>query len=186
LARTILLNGMDIETFGIASLEALGGGRIGLCRLPGRSGDLAGDVAVIQRWTPALVVSLTESAEMERLGGGGLAVQLAKAGIDWRHFPVADFSVPEAASGAGWVALAAELHRVLDDGQKVLLHCRGGLGRSGMVALRLLVERGEGSEAALARIRSVRPGAVETEAQQVWGGVAPLLPLREKVSSRQR
>jgi hypothetical protein len=177
---------MQIQAFGIAEIEARGGGRIGLCRMPGRSGDLAGDVATIASWTPWVVVSLTESAELERLGGGGLAARLAGAGIAWRHFPVVDYGVPEATSGAAWADLSSELHRVLDDGQKVLLHCHGGIGRSGMVALRLLVERGEGGDAALARIRAVRPGAVETEAQKVWGSVAPLLPLREKVSSRQR
>jgi Cyclin-dependent kinase inhibitor 3 (CDKN3) len=164
---------MQVEAFGIAELEARGGGRIGLCRLPGRGGDLAGDVAAIARWTPRVVVSLTESTELERLGGGGLAALLAGAGIAWRHFPVADYGVPEATSGAAWADLAAELHRMLDEGQKVLLHCHGGIGRSGMVALRLLVERGEGGDAALARIRAARPGAVETAAQKVWGVSSP-------------
>jgi hypothetical protein len=37
-----------------------------------------------------------------------------------------------------------------------------------MIALRILVERGEGGEAALARLRSVRPGAVETPEQLAW------------------
>ncbi|MBR9844091.1 MAG: protein phosphatase, partial [Rhodobacteraceae bacterium] len=48
------------------------------------------------------------------------------------------------------------------------VHCFGGCGRSGMAIMRLLVEMGEEPEAALARLRAVRPCAVETEAQRLW------------------
>ena len=50
----------------------------------------------------------------------------------------------------------------------MLVHCRGGCGRSGMAVLRLMVEAGEAPEEALARLRAVRPCAVETEAQMDW------------------
>ena len=52
----------------------------------------------------------------------------------------------------------AELNGILDRGGSVLTHCYGGHGRSGMVTLRLMVERGEEPETALARIRTERPG----------------------------
>lgn len=150
-------------------VETEGGGRIGLCRMPGRSGDLAGDVAAVRRFGPRLVVSLTGGEEMARLGAGKLAGALAASGIAWRSFPIVDFGVPGSQSLDAWNRLAVELHAALDAGQSVLLHCHGGLGRSGMVALRLLVERGEAGDAALARIRQARPGAVETEEQRLWG-----------------
>jgi Cyclin-dependent kinase inhibitor 3 (CDKN3) len=171
-----------IEPFAIATLPLPEGGRIGLCRLPGRSSDLSGNVSVIRDWKPAIVVSMTEATEMAESGAGNLPALLASSGIAWRHFPVADFGVPEMEMLPQWTALSAELHARLDAGEGVLLHCMGGLGRSGMIALRLAVERGEGAEAALARLRMVRPGAVETEAQGVWAsspsppgeGVRPL------------
>jgi protein-tyrosine phosphatase len=157
-----------IEPFAIASLALPAGGRIGLCRLPGRSGDLAGDVSVMRGWKPGIVVSMTEAAEMAEFGAADLPILLATSGIAWRHFPVVDFGAPESELLPQWATLSAELHAKLDAGEGVLLHCRGGLGRSGMIALRLLVERGERADAALARLRMVRPGAVETEAQEVW------------------
>lgn len=156
-----------IEDFRIASL-AVGSGRLGICRLPGASGNLPGDVAAIRAWGPAMVLSMTGTEEMRRLGAGPLAELLAAQGIAWRHLPIADFTAPGAAGRPEWAALSAELQGALDAGHGVLLHCRAGLGRSGMVAMRLLVERGEEPMAALARIRSVRPGAVETEAQLIW------------------
>lgn len=158
-----------IEGFSIAAVAA-GPGRIGICRLPGRSGDIDGDVAAIRAWAPAVVVSMTEAAEMVRFGAAGLPALLARDGIGWRHFPIIDFGAPEGEVFPIWSALTAELHAALDAGGGVLLHCRAGLGRSGMVALRLLVERGEDAGAALDRIRAARPGAVETGAQAEWAG----------------
>jgi Cyclin-dependent kinase inhibitor 3 (CDKN3) len=162
-----------IEPFAIATLALPDGGRIGVCRLPGRSDDLEADVSVIRDWKPAIVVSMTEAAEMAEFGAGDLPALLTSNGIAWRHFPVVDFGVPEAEMLPQWATISAELHARLDAGEGVLLHCMGGLGRSGMIALRLLVERGEAVEAALARLRVVRPGAVETEAQGAWGKCRP-------------
>jgi hypothetical protein len=156
------------EPFVIATLLLPAGGRIGLCRLPGRGGNLVRDVCVIREWSPAIVVSMTGTAEMTELGAGDLPTLLGGAGITWRHFPVVDFGVPEVEILPQWAELSSTLHARLDVGESVLLHCRGGLGRSGMIALRLLVERGEVADAALARLRMVRPGAVETEAQGEW------------------
>ena len=64
--------------------------------------------------------------------------------------------------------LGALYHRALTGRGRVLIHCKGGCGRSGMVALRLMIEAGEAPDEALARLRSVRPCAVETDAQMRW------------------
>lgn len=162
---------LSIEPFQISSITLASGARLGLCRLPGRSGDLAGDVARITAWAPAIVVSMTETAEMQDKGGAGLGVALATAGIAHAHFPIRDFGIPDKGD-AGWLALSARLHAVLDQGGSVLLHCLGGKGRSGMIALRLMIERGMAPAPALDMLRRHRPGAVETAEQEQWA-VAP-------------
>jgi ADP-ribosyl-[dinitrogen reductase] hydrolase len=48
----------------------------------------------------------------------------------------------------------------------VLVHCRGGLGRAGTIAARLLVELGMEPTKAIASVRGVRPGAIETSEQE--------------------
>lgn len=149
--------------FTIATLRLAGGGRLGISPLPGRFNDLLADVAAIARWDPQVVVSMTEQTEMAQHGAGHLGEALAQAGIAWHHLPIPDFSGPTAQAAAAWPALSARLHAVLDAGGGVLVHCRGGYGRSGMAVLRLLVERGEAPEAALSRLRAARPGAVEAQ-----------------------
>lgn len=143
----------------------VGGGVLALSPMPGRGGDFAGDLARLRDWRPDLVVSMTESHEM----APDLPGALAAAGIGWRHFPVVDYGVP----AAGFDALAGEIVGVLSGGGRVLLHCMGGCGRSGMVALAVMVRAGEEPGAALARLRAVRPCAVETAAQLDWASDQP-------------
>ena len=75
-----------------------------------------------------------------------------------------------AATGA-WAALAPGLHRRLGAGERVLLHCKGGLGRTGTIAARLLVERGMTPDAAI-RARGLAgrrdAAAVPAELGQGW------------------
>ncbi|MBN8534209.1 MAG: dual specificity protein phosphatase family protein [Rhizobiales bacterium] len=156
-----------IEPFTIATI-ATGSGQIGIARLPGRAGDIVADVSSIRHWGAQLVVSMTESDEMAAAGASGLAAGLTALDIAHHHFPIRDFGVPER-TDARWPALSRILHARLDAGEAVLLHCMGGKGRSGMLALRLLVERGMEPEAALRVIRQARPGAVETPEQEDWG-----------------
>lgn len=137
-------------------------GTLALCAVPAG----ADARAALAAFAPALVVSMTEADELENLGAGDLPDWLAAQGILWRGFPIRDFGTPP--PGADWAALARDAARILDTGGRVLLHCRGGLGRSGMIALRLMVEAGEDPDAALTRLRSARPGAVETVAQEHW------------------
>lgn len=164
-----------IEPFVIHDIEIAGGGRIGICRLPGRAGDLEADLRIIAHWPAAIVVSMTERAEGDSGGAAGLAAGLADAGIRHLDFPVRDFGTP-GPSGATWPDLASHLHAALDSGANILLHCMGGKGRSGMVTLRLLTERGMAPEAALTLLRRRRPGAVETDAQFAWGALGAESP----------
>jgi ADP-ribosyl-[dinitrogen reductase] hydrolase len=62
--------------------------------------------------------------------------------------------------------VALQLHRLVADGGRVLVHCRGGLGRAGTVAACLLVELGVAPQDAIRRVRAARPNAIETAAQE--------------------
>jgi hypothetical protein len=67
---------------------------------------------------------------------------------------------------ASWPAVALHLRRLVADGNRVLVHCRGGLGRAGTVAACLLVELGVAPQDAVLRVRAARPHAIETAAQE--------------------
>lgn len=151
----------------IASLPA-GGGELALCPMPGRGGTYGADLCDLLAHGPALVLTMTTAEELAAKGAEDLPGDLAAHGIGWLHLPVTDFGAPDAAVGAAWPAASARARAVLAGGGKVLVHCMGGCGRSGMAVLRLMVEIGEEPQVALARLRAVRPCAVETDAQFLW------------------
>lgn len=153
--------------FTIADLP-LGAGRIGLCPLPGRGGDYAGDMAVLREWRPDIVLTLVSDIELEAGGAEDIARDLKRYGIAWWHLPITDFRTPCNGSAALWPAFSAEARGVLARSGRVLAHCYGGCGRSGMALMRLMVDAGEDPQSALARLRKVRPCAVETAAQATW------------------
>jgi len=121
-----------------------------------------GDIPSLMAWKPDAVLTLTTQNELAGLDLAGVF------GAQWFHLPILDFGTPEAVGQARWQSLSPKLHAILDAGGRVFAHCYGGKGRSGMVLLRLMVERGLDPDQALQHLRAVRPGAVETEAQRLW------------------
>lgn len=154
----------------IDALDA-GGGQLGLTFCPGKKDvawdrDLALDLGVVRAWGASTVVTLIEPQEFAVLQVQGLGPALRSLGIDWIHAPIRDVGVPDERFAAAWALAGPIVHDRLDRGQRVVVHCRGGLGRAGLVGARILVEQGVPPAQAIDRVRAARPGAIETEAQR--------------------
>lgn len=160
----------------IAEIATPVGGRIGVTLCPGKCGpslyghtwkrDLDADLDVIARWGAQVVLTLVEHFELEALEVAALGERVRSRGMRWLHLPIVDVGVPSADFERQWRQELPALLATLEHGGRVLVHCKGGLGRAGMVAALLLVEAGERPEAAIRKVRAVRPGAIETAAQQ--------------------
>jgi ADP-ribosyl-[dinitrogen reductase] hydrolase len=111
-------------------------------------------------------VTLIEENEMVMLKVTALPEMAARHGVRWLHLPIRDICPPDHRFEAEWAVAGPELRRILRRGGSVLVHCRGGLGRAGTVAARLLVEMGLEPAAAIAAVRQARPGAIETPEQE--------------------
>ncbi len=162
------------ETFTIHALP-VATGTLGICPLPGRFGTYDSDFAILEDWSPDLVLTMTQDSEMAAEGAATLGDDLQDLDISWYALPITDFGAPSEDIIATWPEVSMLARAILKSGGKVLAQCRGGCGRSGMMAMRLMVELGEAPDAALARLRAVRPCAVETEEQQAWAA-APHTP----------
>jgi protein-tyrosine phosphatase len=88
--------------------------------------------------------------------------------MEWVHLPIRDVGTPGPEFEEQCPAHSKRLRQRLDEGENIVVHCRGGLGRAGMVLARLLVESGVEPKAAMERVRAARPGAIETPQQEEW------------------
>jgi len=131
--------------------------------------DLSADLDVIAVWNAAIVVTLIEDHEIRALQIDGLGAEVERRFMEWRHWPIRDYSTPDAAFEAAWPVRSAQLRRLLASGARVLVHCKGGLGRAGMIAARLLVDCGDAPADAIRKVRAVRAAcAIETPEQEDW------------------
>ena len=92
--------------------------------------------------------------------------QAAEArGIRVQHLPIVDVNVP---TEAQWADVKAVVHLVrehLNNGHNVVVHCRGGRGRTGTIVSLVLTTYGHAAHEAIALTRQAQPGALETQEQ---------------------
>ncbi len=150
-------------------------GAIGLTFCPGKkqpSGmtggwdrDLDLDLDAISAFGASALVTLVEAHEMEMLGVPQIGEKTMLRHMDWFHLPIRDVSVPGREFEQAWQVHGPGLRARLRDGFSVVLHCKGGLGRAGTIAARLLVELGLEPSESIRQVRKARPGAIETAGQ---------------------
>jgi ADP-ribosyl-[dinitrogen reductase] hydrolase len=130
--------------------------------------DLKTDIEAIANWKADAVVTLLEEFELTLLGVPALPAMLLNRGIEWIHLPIRDVGVPDSQFEERWQESWQRLKSILSSGGNILLHCRGGIGRTGTIAARLLVEFGFKPSDAISLIQITRPGAIGTAAQEQY------------------
>jgi ADP-ribosylglycohydrolase len=145
--------------------------------------DLAADLDRLRDVFEARVlVSFLGDAELDLLGIPDYPAVARACGMRICRLPVVDGGVPENADDV--VRLVRAVIASLENGETVVVHCRAGLGRSGLFAGCCLVALGHGSDEAIRIARAARPGAVETPDQsrfvehfaRAWSRAAPVIP----------
>lgn len=170
-----------------------GSGRIGITFCPGKvqpgamSGswqrDLGLDLNAVSEWGAVAVLTLIEDHELATLEVTDMGAQVRARHMDWFHLPIPDVSVPDAAFEQQWKTVGPDLMNRLRAGFDVLVHCKGGLGRAGTIAARLMVELGVAPAEAVKAVRCVRPGAIETSAQLDYVMAQEAVPEQEPATS---
>ena len=156
----------------------VGQGFIGLTICPGKKGasiygndwhrDLDSDIRAIANWGASAVVTIMTDDELQFLGVGNLGLYVAKYGMEWYQIPVPDTTAPNYETLEQWDYIRRRIHSRLNREEKIIIHCRGGLGRSGTLAAKLLMDKGLTCREAIERVRVARPGAIETAEQELY------------------
>jgi protein-tyrosine phosphatase len=142
-------------------------GKVALAARP-RGGDwLSDEIADWKRAGISSVLSLLESEEEKDLDLQDEPAEVQRQGLKFRSLPIPDRKVPP--SETKLLGVLEDLDRSLLSGNNVLVHCRQGVGRTGLLAACLLVRKGLSPGAAIDKVSGARGVAVpETEEQREW------------------
>lgn len=165
-------------------------GAVGVTFAPGKqqpdamtgawSRDLKTDLDAIKAWGATHVISLLERHEFDALGITDLPHEVETLGMRWIGLPIVDGKAPRPAFLQEWLMIEPALTVEIARGARVLIHCKGGLGRAGTVAAMLLLSMHttDDPQRAIAMVRIVRPGAIETAEQEAFLAAWPQTRLK--------
>jgi len=102
-----------------------------------------------------LLVSLTDEPPPRRW--------INEAGLFSVHVPVIDMTAPTAEQIDQCLSAIQRAH---EKGLGVGIHCGAGLGRTGTLLACYFVSKGMTAKNAVARVRRLRPGSIETDEQE--------------------
>ena len=165
---------MSSAGLAITTIDLPGGGHLGLTHCPGRCGgnygtrDLDADLATIEAWGADVLISLVEGHEFHRLGVPTFVDSVQRRRFRWHHVPIPDFGTPSADTWAAWSKTRDDVRALVTERGRIALHCAAGLGRTGTIAAKLLSECGLSADDAIARVRAMRPGTIETADQMTF------------------
>jgi atypical dual specificity phosphatase len=102
-----------------------------------------------------LVLTLTEDSLPKRW--------VNDAGLMAVHVPVPDFEAP---TNDQFDVAVETIVKGVNSAMGVAVHCLAGRGRTGTVLAAYFVATGDSAEGAIRKVRSLRPGSIETAGQE--------------------
>lgn len=142
-------------------------GKLALAARP-RGGDWLEDE--LKSWRAAgidLVLSLLTPEEAGELGLQKEQREARNSDVRFLSLPIPDRQVPSSESSVK--ETIEQLDSALSAGKNVVIHCRQGVGRSGLVAACLLISKGLSSGAAVETLSAARGLTIpETPEQRSW------------------
>ncbi|MBL7899265.1 MAG: dual specificity protein phosphatase family protein [Crocinitomicaceae bacterium] len=137
---------------------------IALSPLPGRV-DLEEDMQTITANEITSVVTLVSNEELEKYKVPTLLEKYSEHNLQLLHSPIPDYGLP---TPEQMKTILVWVHKKIKAKENVLIHCVGGLGRSGTVmAVYAKAYLGKTGQEAIDYVRSIRGAdAIETAEQQ--------------------
>lgn len=128
---------------------------------PGTKGEqLAMSITTLKAAGAEVVVSLLSDAEISALGVTDLGEEIIRQGMVWYQLPIEDDCAPDKKFMKAFTSIKPALLRHINRGDAIAIHCRGGSGRTGLMAAILLLECGFKWADVQAQIQSLRPQAL--------------------------
>ncbi len=133
-----------------------------------KDSSLVDSLATLKQAGASAVISLMPTSELATNGAEDIGKQCQAQDMAWFHLPVADEQVPLEDFGQSWKASKQSILERLNAGQDIAIHCKGGSGRTGLIAARIMVEAGIPRADAIALVQALRPKAIQHPAHINW------------------
>jgi len=143
-------------------IQAFGDGSLSAMAMPDAAA-LESDLLALKNVGIDKILCLLEESESQHLGLQDQPVLTKNNGMEFQRFPITDYGVPDFLD---LQILITELRKDLQDGKHVLVHCRGGVGRTGLICSCVMVTTGLNVPDAISIVTDKRGTQVpETPAQ---------------------
>ncbi|MDJ0556665.1 MAG: cyclin-dependent kinase inhibitor 3 family protein [Microcoleaceae cyanobacterium MO_207.B10] len=149
-------------------------GQIGITLAPGKKNfgmhlnwnrDLNKDLLRLRiDYQTDILVTLVEKHELEDIQISDLQMVAEAQGIKSIWFPIKDRSIPQSIDT--FIKLISDILEAVKTGETVVIHCKAGLGRTGMVTACCLVALGYFPTEAITIVRQTRQYTIETTVQE--------------------
>jgi len=137
-------------------------GALGMTFAPGMKDvgwdrDMKTDMNDLRKhWRTDVLVSLIEDHEYGLYKMEGYAEEAKTASIAVEEFPIVDVNIPREEQVEEYANLVGGIIGFLREGRNTVVHCRGGIGRTGTVVSSVLVGLGHGADDAIEAVRRAR------------------------------
>jgi protein-tyrosine phosphatase len=129
-----------------------------------QASDLAESLETLKQAGAVALVTLMSDTELQENGVGELGVAARQHGLEWYQLPIEDDQAPDQNFEARLGEIRHQLDALLASNKALAIHCKGGSGRTGLFAARLLIESGMPRREAIAWVQALRPRAIQRPA----------------------
>ncbi|MCP3867105.1 MAG: protein phosphatase [Gammaproteobacteria bacterium] len=138
------------------------GGTLIFTPCPGAKGvPLDTSIAQLAQAGAGAVITVMPDEEMARNQVTAMPEVCREQGVQWFHFSIEDDRSPGEVFQQTWKAGRQKVFEILDRQGTLAIHCKGGSGRTGLMAAVILLERGMPDEQVVARVQALRPKALK-------------------------
>lgn len=153
---------MDSHPFDTLPLPQ--GGNLIFTPCPGTKGvNLQASISQLKLAGAQAIITLMPDEEMTRYEVEALPEACQQHDLKWFHLPVEDDTAPRADFQHEWESQRQQVHNILDQNGTLVIHCKGGSGRTGLMAAIILLERGFTIQQAVSLVKTTRPKSLSLQ-----------------------
>lgn len=151
------------------TLDISGAGRLIFTPCPGtKSIDVEQSLLTLKQAGADMLITTLGDAELSTLGAADLGSAAKQLALAWYQLPIEDDTPPDRRFLTAWHQHKKDLLKAVEDKKTIAIHCKGGSGRTGLMAAVLLVSSGIKWPVVRSSIQSIRPKALSHPAHTLF------------------